>query len=152
MNMVKNAPLPPEDHEAFEMMNHIKSHFQKREKNIKDSRELRQEAATLLKAKLIVVKRDMGIEQLFEMATEIDPSEAPTEATKAPEPEATETPEQTPEPTTEVVEPTSERVEKVIEHVDEYASVLEKLERAEFFIKDLGVWDHYEKFLSAEKT
>jgi hypothetical protein len=29
---------------------------------------------------------------------------------------------------------------------------LKKLELAEFFIKDLGVWDHYQKFLTEKKA
>ena len=136
LNMVKSAPMPPEDHEAFEMMSHIKEHFLKREREIKESRETRQEKATLLKAKLMLVRTDMGIEQLFEMATE--PIGTPVEVKK----EAPAKPK-----------PTSENVEGMMKKVglpsaDEIKAALDK---AEYFIKDMGVWSYYEKFL-AEKS
>jgi hypothetical protein len=31
-------------------------------------------------------------------------------------------------------------------------SMQQKLEQAEYFIKDLGVWDHFQKFLTERKT
>ena len=119
MNMVKSAPMPPDDHEAYEMVAAIKEHFHKREKDIKESRVTRQERAVFLKAKLMLVRRDMGINQLFEMATDDD---APVVATEKKSEEGC-----------------SESVEQ------------SGLERAEFFIKDLGVWDHYQKFLAESK-
>lgn len=121
MNMVKNTPMPPEDHEAHEMVVAIKDHFFKREKDINDSRVTRQERAVLLKAKLIMVRRDMGINQLFEMAAEETPADVAVPADGASVPAVP---------------------------ADSAAA---KLERAEYFIRDLGVWSHYEKFLSEQK-
>lgn len=120
MNMVKNTPMPPEDHEAFEMVSAIKEHFYKREKDINDSRVTRQEKAVLLKAKLMLVRRDMAVNQLFEMATE----------TTAPVPAQTEI-QTTPVPV-----------------MDDAAA---KLAKAEYFIRDMGVWGYYEKFLAEQQ-
>jgi len=117
MNMVKNSPMPPDDHETFEMVAAIKDHFQKREKDIKDSRVTRQERAVFLKAKLMLVRRDMGVNQLFEMAT------VPEEA---------------------VVVTQNETAAPV-------SGVVHQLKQAEFFIKDLGVWEYYQKFLAEPK-
>jgi len=128
MNMVKNAPMPPDDHEAFDMVAAIKEHFHKREKDIKDSRVTRQERAVFLKAKLMLVRRDMGVNQLFEMAT--IPEEVATAVQNA---------TAAPETTTAAPEAASSR------------GVVYKLRQAEFFIKDLGVWEHYQKFLAEPK-
>ena len=122
LGIIKNMPMPAEDHEAFEYIKEIKDHFLKREREINDSRMLRQERAILLKAKLILVRSDMGVSQLFEMAG--DPSDKGVSA-----------PKETPAPAA----PAS---------VKELADLKKKLERAEFFIRDLGTWTHYEKFLT----
>jgi hypothetical protein len=68
LNMVKNAPIPPEDHEAHEFITNIKSHFKEREKDIKATREVRQEKAIFTKAKLALIKKDLGINELFDNA------------------------------------------------------------------------------------
>lgn len=129
MNMVKSAPMPPDDHEAYEMVAAIKEHFQKREKDIKESRITRQERAVFLKAKLMLVRRDMGINQLFEMAAEETlPQDLAAKSVDVPV-----TADDT-EPVTIPVKATNTA-----------------LERAEFFIRDLGVWDHYQKFLAEQK-
>jgi hypothetical protein len=122
MNMVRSAPMPPDDHEAFEMVQAIKDHFKKRERDIKESRTTRQERAVFLKAKLMLVRRDMGINQLFEMATE----------------------------NSEVASEVKETI-PATEGIAALSGLAAKLERAEFFIRDLGVWDHYEKFVSEIK-
>lgn len=125
MNMVNGAPVPDEEQypEAYEMVTAIKKHFKQREKDIKDSRVTRQERAVFLKAKLMLVRRDMGINQLFEMATEETlPQDVAVDAVSA-------TPVATPIP------------------AGFYENALTK---AEFFIKDLGVWDHYQKYLAEE--
>lgn len=126
MNMVKGAPVPDAEQypEAYEMVTAIKDHFKKREKDIKDSRVTRQERAVFLKAKLMLVRRDMGINQLFEMATE---DAAPEQSTSA-----------------EIGEKTGVEMPT---HSDATATALKK---AEFFIRDLGVWDHYQRFLSED--
>jgi len=118
LNMVKAAPMPPEDHEAYEMMVAIKNHFHNIEKDIKESRVTRQERAVFIRAKLMLVRRDMGINQLFEMATE---ESAPTSVPVS----------------------SKDPVNK--------SDLAAKLEQAEFFIRDLGVWDHYQKFLTEAK-
>lgn len=121
MQMIRNAPMPPEDHEAFEPIQQIKDYYSEREKNILQSKAMRQEKAVFLKAKLMLVRKEMDIHDLFEMATDApqtdDQAAIPSAVTPAPTP--------APDPN--------------------------KLEMAEFFIRDLGVWDHYTKFL-AEKS
>lgn len=114
--MIKSAPMPPEDHEAFEIMNQIKEHFRSREKEINDSREVRQEKAVFLKAKLMLVRRDLAIDKLFDFAKNTNLSEEPAEA---------------PAVAPDVAD--------------------KKLKQAEHFIRDLGVWPHYEKFLEDQK-
>ena len=119
MNMIKSAPMPPEDHEAFDMVQHVKDYFRNREKDINDSRVTKQEKACFLKAKLMMVRRDLGINQLFEMATEDVPvdASAPKESAEATQPVS--------------VSPSA-------------------LERAEYFIRDMGIWEYYQKFLDRE--
>lgn len=133
LSMVKNMPMPPEDHEAYEGVKAIKEHFLKRENEIKRSREMRHERATFLKTKLMLVKQDFGISKFFEMS--IDSSEG--------ESERQEQPIASPPP------PSMSNVPPV--HSDELKVLKDKLELAEFFIRDLGTWSHYEKFL-AERT
>jgi hypothetical protein len=135
LNMIKQVPLPPEDHEAHEAIKQIKEHFAQREKDIVATRAIRQEKAVFVKAKLMLARQDLGINQLFEMATTTTPSSAPA-------------PKEMPE----------KKVEKKVEDVvspsvatDAITELKKKLELAEFFIRDLGVWPHYEKFL-AEKS
>jgi hypothetical protein len=136
MNMIKNAPMPPDDHEAFDSMNQIKEHFRNRERDIEATRQTRQEKAVFLKAKLMLVRRDLSIDQLFDMATEVTPEvqSAPVERVA---------------PAEAVVE-SAEAVEiselPVVSKVE--SNLDSSLEQAEFFIKDLGVWDHYQKFLA----
>ena len=141
LQMIKGAPMPPEEHEAFEYMQHIKDHFKNREREIMHSRLTRQEKAVFLKAKLMIVRRDLGISKLFEMAA-VDPDDSPT-----PPPISTESPG------------TNLKEKSVPSFLPESAekpqkpetNAEERLKKAEFFIKDLGVWGHYEKFL-AEKS
>lgn len=130
LQMIKNAPMPPDDHEAHEAMQNIKDHFKRREKDIMRSREVRQERSIFLKAKLMLVRKDIGITQLFDMAAAVDPNT----------------------PLTPKEEECGEGCETVQETKrDTVASLRKKLELAEFFIDDLGVKSHYEKFL-AEKA
>lgn len=122
MNLVKNVPIPPDDHDSHEFIVNIKDHFKQREKDIKATRAVREEKAVLLKAKLMLIKRDMGINQLFENASA--PVEEDTAEEVVAQPKAKK--------------PTKEQVAG--------------LELAEAFIKDLGVWTHYEKFLAEHKN
>lgn len=135
LQMVKNIPMPPEEHEAFEFIHKLKEHFRTRERDIKDSRVTRQEKAVFLKAKLMMARRDLGISALFDMASNVDASDVLS--SQAPK---------------EIV-PTSASIEPQIEDstTDEPSLVKSSLEKAEFFIKDLGVWDHYQTFLSDRK-
>jgi len=137
MQMIRNAPMPPEDHEAFEMMEHIKDHFRAREKEINESRVTRQEKAVFLKAKLMMARRDMGINQLFDFAAGADAPQRPSEAVQTPEPVA---PRSAPQE--------SKKAVKV--HVKAAGDAKEALQMAEHFIRDLGVWDHYQKFLKEQ--
>lgn len=124
MQMIRNVPLPPDDHEAYDAMVQIKEHYRKREREIQKTRAVRQEHAVFLKAKLMLVRKDLGISQLFNMASHVDLSAKPQAV-----PEAAEADDR----------PTREACR---------ADASDRLELAEFFIKDLGVWDHYQKYLS----
>jgi hypothetical protein len=116
LTMIKNAPMPPENHEAFEAMAQIKDYFQNREKDILASRSVRQEKAIFLKAKLLMLRQDVDAGQFIEMAINSTPAATPETA------------------------PVNQTLAQ------------EKLEQAEYFIKDLGVWDHFQKFLTERKT
>mgnify|MGYP003500950745 CR=1 FL=1 len=105
MSYIKALQLPSEDNPAYNSILAVKENFKSREKEIKESRITRQERAVFLKAKLMLVRRDMGIDQLFEMATE---SAKDAESSKS------------------------------------------KLDLAEEFIRDLGVWKHYQEFIAAK--
>ena len=111
LNMIKNAPMPPEDHEAYEVMSQIKEVFRIREKDILASRSLRQEKAIFLKAKLLMVRSKLTSGQLFDMSENAEVSKLPKNT-----------------------------------------DVANRLEQAEFFIKDLGVWDHFQKFLKESSS
>jgi hypothetical protein len=115
LQMIESSPMPPEDHEAYEMVVQVKEHYRNRKKDILASRAIRQEKAIFLKAKLLLVRNGMEIEDLFEMEPDPTvPAQIPVQATV---------------PVTTGL----------------------SLELAEYFIRDLGVWDHYQKFL-AEKS
>jgi hypothetical protein len=131
MSMIKNAPMPPEDHEAYEALAQIKEHFQNRERDIMASRAVRQEKAVFLKAKLMLVRSDLGITALFDMTSNTDAN--------------------SPMPKKEEAKPVEPRVKRSKSESSDQVDYKAKLEMAEFFIKDLGVQSHYEKFL-AEKA
>lgn len=133
MNMVRNAPMPPQDHEAYEFMQNIKDHFKQREKDIKDTRALRQETAIFLKAKLMLIRRDIGIDQLFVNAAQ-PVAEAPAKEIR------------------QAVEPDKLAEPVQAAQAPQDPTALQKLELAEEFIRDLGVWTHYEKFLVDKKS
>lgn len=119
MNMIRSMPIPPENHEYHEYIVQIKDHFRKREKDIKDSRAVRLEKATFIKTKLMIQKRDAGINKLFEDAT------APIAV----------------EPTTSVKSSAGTVVQ-----MDDKDS--QHLKMAEAFISDMSVWTYYNKFLT----
>jgi hypothetical protein len=113
MQMVKGHPMPEREDESFDFIKKIKEHFRKREKEIKQERSIRQEKAILVKAKLILLRQDGGISQLFAEAAE------------------TESPQEVQVPNNPVLTEAQQS----------------RLELAEFYINDLGVWDMYQKFL-----
>lgn len=130
LQMVKNIPLPPEDHEAYEFIGKLKEHFRNRERSINDSRLTRQEKAVFLKAKLMMARKDLGINQLFDMAAEAAASEPYEAETVPPEMGVSAAPAK----------------------AEKKSEAAARLEAAEFFIKDLGVWDHYQTFLADRKN
>ena len=124
MSSVLAAPLPPEDHEAYEVMKQIKEHFRQKEREIKDHQEFRQEKAVFLKAKLMLVRRDMAVNDVFDMAA----------AETADEPAASA--------------PKTKPVKSKPKDSTKDLVIAKKLELAEYFLHDLGVWEHYQKFLA----
>lgn len=127
MSSVLAAPLPPEDHEAYEVMKQIKEHFRQKEREIKDHQEFRQEKAVFLKAKLMLVRRDMAVNDVFDMAA----------AETADEPSA---PKTKPAVKSKPKDSTKDSAKD--------SAIAKKLELAEYFLHDLGVWEHYQKFLA----
>lgn len=129
LQMIKNVPLPPEDHEAFEMMTQIKDHFRKREKDIMASRQTRQEKSTFLKAKLMMVRQELGINALFEMATTAD-EEQPKTASKPNVP--------------------NETLVKVSEELQAKLNQAElRLKQAETYVKQIGAEKYYLEYLKS---
>jgi hypothetical protein len=121
LQMIKNAPMPPEDSEAFDVMNQIKEVFRSREKDILAGRAMRQEKAIFLKAKLLMVRSKLTSGQLFDMGENSDVANQIN---------------------------TKESAKAIVKKNLEKSNLEKKLELAEYFIKDLGVWDHFQKFLS----
>lgn len=126
MNWVKNAQMPPQDSEAYEFMVKIKDQFKQREKEIKDMRMLRQEKAIFLKAKLMLIRRDMGIDQLFDNA-------ARAAAMSPPVPQKETAVQVQPDTAIAVVEEKQDRLAK-----------------AEQYIREVGIWNNYQKFLEEQ--
>jgi len=132
LNMIEDAAMPPEDHEAFQVMRSIRDHYRARKQQILDNRAVRQEKAVFLKAKLMLVRRDMNISDLFEMTAD---SPGPVSVTPPKPPTVKKLP--------------STGGGSILQGV---VVTQQKLEMAEFFIRDLGVWEHYEKFLAEKKA
>lgn len=136
--MVKSMPMVDEDHEAFEVMSQIKDHYRRREKDILASRQDRQEQAVFLKAKLMMVRREVKVNQVFDMAAQTESSGQPVPPPVEPQPVAESVAQETVAPGQKLAKRLS-------------AEIAEKLKTAEFFIQDLGVWEHYQKFLEERK-
>jgi hypothetical protein len=105
-------------------MDQIKQYFKKREKDIMASKSIRQEKSIFLKAKLLMLRQDLQRDEFLEIAT-----------TNI-------------ENNNKVNEQENKNQLKISTKDSE---IKKKLDMAEFFIKDLGVWSHFEKFL-AEKS
>jgi len=137
MQMVKNAVLPDEDDDSFEFVKRVKEHFSGREKEIKADRSLRQEKATMLKAKLMLMRSDMGVDWLFEEAgaatTDAEqiekPVKVPVKSENGPK------------------KPVVVKSEKKVVGTDP-----EKLAKAEQFLEQAGITTYYEGFLNGEQS
>ena len=120
MSLVQKQPMPDENDETYEFVKAIKEHYKKHEKDIKTTREIRQEKSILTKAKLVMIRQDLGINELFENS------------------KAT--------PDTKVVDEIAKNGKQGLNQIDK-----KRLELAEAYIKDLGVWHMYEKFLKEQE-
>jgi hypothetical protein len=123
MSAVKSAPMPSEDHEQYELVKQLKDYYKNREKQIKETRKVRQEKAIFTKAKLMLMRQDLGIGQLFNPPLVDSPLSDEGEA---------------------VVE-AAPVIKKEARSID-----LLRLALAEYFINDMGVWNHYRGFLADE--
>lgn len=152
LQMMKNVPLPPEDHESYEFVVNIKEHFKDREKDILKSRDVRMERATFLKAKLLLVRRDIGINDLLDLSAECDSTfKSKTDESKDTVRKKKVSKESSTENTATEVLPNNESANENSTN-DSLESIKKKLELAEFFIKDLGVYGHYEKYLKEKEN
>lgn len=124
LQMVRQIPNLPEDHEAHEYVKHLKEQFENRRQEIEATRRTRQERSVFLKAKLMLIRQDMTVDQIFEMATDSSTVAAPA-------------PKEAP----------VKRAAPATEQLTGDAALLRHLRIAEFFIKDLGVQSHYEAFV-----
>jgi hypothetical protein len=122
MQMFKNMPLPEEDHEAFEPIKEAKQYFAGRERDIKADRSLRKEKATILKAKLMLMRSDMTVDRIFE-----DASDEPVSVTK-----------------TAPVKSEPQKVAKTDQDP--------KLTKAEQFLDQSGIKGYYDKFLNGKPS
>jgi hypothetical protein len=128
MNMVRSIPMPAEENDTFEAIKGIKEHFRTREKEIKESRAIRQEKAIFLKAKLLLAKRDAAIDKLFD-PTPVDIQSTPPKK----------------EPGMVEDRPT------ILPFKDDKSTApdfAQRLVLAEEYIKDVGIWKNYTTFLA----
>jgi len=75
LQMVKDMPYPPEDHEAYDWVSQMKKQYKEREREIKEASELRAEKATLLAAKLYLAKNELSIQGMLDLAEMITTNE-----------------------------------------------------------------------------
>lgn len=168
MQAVKNAIVPDEheNEEQYAFVMQIKNHFKNREREINDKRALRQEQAIILKAKLMLLKNELGIDQLFDNA-----NAKTTEPIVLPPMVNTKPKVMEKEP---VKEPAKEKVignypdfrllkaeaflsqEKYVKIWELYNQDLNgqpsSLDKIEAYIKDLGMDKVYQEFLDKEKN
>jgi len=135
MNAVRSAIMPPEDSESHEFVKMVKDHYRAREKEIKDTRLVRQERAVFLKAKLMLARSSNAVEQLFDQAS--TPVEEKPQIVQPGQVLEGAGSELTQEERTQTVEAPSDKLVK--EH-----------ELALRYMKECGIWGHWEKFLAAE--
>jgi hypothetical protein len=129
LQYINQIPLPEEDDDSYEPIKQMKDFFRKREKEIKASRVIRQEKAVFLKAKLMLLRQDLGIDKLMSLSVSNDETMVLEET--APERKA---------------QPELDELNLLNE-----VSAQERLEHAEYYIRDLGVWNMYQAYL-AEKA
>jgi hypothetical protein len=126
--MIKNIPMPDEDHPQYDVVREAKEHFRRREKLIIQQRADRQEKAVFIRAKLFLTRREVNVNQVFDMAADF--SDAPL--TPQVEEELVSTPDVDSAP------------KSLSKEAEDYKK---RLELAEFFIKDLGVDANYRAYL-----
>jgi hypothetical protein len=125
--MIKAIPLPDEDHPQYDVVREAKEHFRRRERLIAQKRADRQEKAVFIRAKLFLTRREVNVNQIFDMAADF--SDAPL----------------TPQVEEDQFVPTSDESPKSSsKDLEDYKK---RLELAEFFINDLGVGANYRAFL-----
>lgn len=74
LNMLKKMPMPTEDHASHAFMQDLRQQYLDREREILRNRDVQQEKAVLLKAKLILARQDASINRLFDMAAAVSPT------------------------------------------------------------------------------
>jgi hypothetical protein len=119
LDYIKKIPVPKGNKEAAQYIKEIKEYWIGQEKDIVSRRDVVREKAIFLKAKLMQAKISKGIDRFFA---------APDPLPEVPAKEVAGAVGIDPPPT----------------QADEFG----KRQLAEAFIKDLGVWSHYEKFLA----
>jgi hypothetical protein len=125
MEMFRNMPLPEADHEAFEPIKEAKKYFAGRERDIKADRALRKEKATILKAKLMLMRQDMAVDRIFDVDTSVT--------------------------STASIEPTINTSKDVTKTPQSGVSG-NKLAKAEAFLDQSGIKSFYDKFLDGKTS
>lgn len=124
LQFAKNVILPDEeDEEAYNAVMKFKSYFLDREKDILADKALRQENATFIKTKLFLMKGDMSVDQVFQDAS--SPVKVPVSG-----------------PKTESQPVSSEAG----------SDQCDKLQNAEKFLTDSGIFHFYENFLDGQPS
>ena len=71
---VKNSPLPPEDNEFYDFIASLKKQFSQRELELARLKEEKQEKAVMLKAKLFLARKEIEINEVFDVASQASES------------------------------------------------------------------------------
>lgn len=172
LQIVKQIPMPPEDHPSYDYIKALKKEFIDRERSIKADQKVNQEKAVFLKAKLMLIRQDMAIDQLFEMATDNTmpikdsapvengsskpevPNQTSDDSNRASEKDESDVSvknDLTPEMKVVMAESFLESI-SILKNFNEYIgdqnlNIEQKLEKIEYYIKDVGVWENYSKYI-----
>lgn len=128
LNLLKTMPLPPEGSSEYEVLSQLKERALSRQQEIENRHRLVEEQAVSLRYKLILARRALEAKKVLEMSLEeLDDCLSQQKQSQG---------ELTPES----------------KQIGQYESCRRSLQLAEQFIRDVGIWHYYEKFLLEQAT